>query len=215
MRCVKMHDWHCRSQHRRGSRCSWPICPDFLLSNLSGGMLNAKQCLLTAAIVIGGTACAWAQGLNDPKAEYLSHCAGCHGDGAKGDGPLSTRLTIKPADLTVLSRKNKGVFPVSAVYAAVDGRNAIPSHGAMRCRSGGVDLRHRLFCQTNPRDRTYPTRMNHISTSPAIRRTSLRTVFCPLSNICGEFRSLNRRTTVAFLGSHSLTTPEVERPILL
>jgi hypothetical protein len=130
MRCVKLHDWHCRSQHCRGSRCSWPICPDFLLSNLSGGMLNAKQCLLTAAIVIGGTACAWAQGLNDPKAEYLSHCAGCHGDGAKGDGPLSTRLTIKPADLTVLSRKNKGVFPVSAVYAAVDGRNAIPSHGA-------------------------------------------------------------------------------------
>ena len=46
-------------------------------------------------------------------------------------GPLSAnKLKTKPADLTALAKKNNGVFPVSAVYEAIDGRNAIESHGA-------------------------------------------------------------------------------------
>jgi hypothetical protein len=93
-------------------------------------MLNAIECVFAAAIVIGGNASAWAQGLDAPKMEYLSHCASCHGDGAKGDGPLSAKLSTRPADLTVLSRNNRGVFPASAVYAAIDGRNVNSSGGA-------------------------------------------------------------------------------------
>ena len=93
-------------------------------------MLNAMKWLLTTCALLGCDACAWAQSIDVPKAEYLSHCAACHGDGAKGDGPLSVKLTTRAADLTVLSRKNKGVFPVSAVYAAIDGRNVSGSHRA-------------------------------------------------------------------------------------
>jgi hypothetical protein len=40
------------------------------------------------------------------------------------------KLTTKPADLTVLSKKNRGVFPVSAVYAAIDGRSVSGGHRA-------------------------------------------------------------------------------------
>jgi hypothetical protein len=34
--------------------------------------------------------------------------------------------------------------------------------------------------------------MSHILTSPAIRKTSSETVYCPLSNICAEFRRSSR-----------------------
>ena len=92
-------------------------------------MPNAMKSLLIVGAGIAVNLPGWAQDLNAPKAEYLSHCAACHGDGGKGDGPVGEKLATKPADLTVLSRKNKGVFPVSAVYAAIDGRNVSGPHG--------------------------------------------------------------------------------------
>jgi hypothetical protein len=62
------------------------------------------------------------------RAEYLSSCAPCHSSDGKGDGPLSSKLRAKPADLTIFAKKKNGVFPVSAVYEAIDGRHAIESH---------------------------------------------------------------------------------------
>ena len=49
--------------------------------------------------------------------------------GAKGDGPVSKDLKTRPADLTVLAKKNNGVFPFNAVYQIIDGREPIASHG--------------------------------------------------------------------------------------
>lgn len=63
------------------------------------------------------------------KIEYQSNCASCHGIGAKGDGPMSTELKRRPTDLTVLAKRNNGVFPLNSVYRIIDGRDAIPSHG--------------------------------------------------------------------------------------
>jgi hypothetical protein len=54
--------------------------------------------------------------------------APCHGTDGNGDGPLSSKLRAKPADLTIFAKKNNGVFPVSAVYEAIDGRHVIESH---------------------------------------------------------------------------------------
>jgi mono/diheme cytochrome c family protein len=68
--------------------------------------------------------------LNDlGKAEFLSSCASCHGADAKGTGPISALLTIPPPDLTLLAKRNNGVFPISAVYDAIDGSRAVPAHG--------------------------------------------------------------------------------------
>jgi mono/diheme cytochrome c family protein len=64
------------------------------------------------------------------QAEYRSSCAPCHGVDGKGDGPVSKALKTRPADLTALAKKNKGVFPVNSVYRTIDGRDPVAGHGS-------------------------------------------------------------------------------------
>jgi hypothetical protein len=60
--------------------------------------------------------------------EFLLNCSRCHGTDAKGSGPDSAKLHIKPVDLTVLAKRNHGRFDPGAVYQMIDGRNARLSH---------------------------------------------------------------------------------------
>jgi mono/diheme cytochrome c family protein len=90
----------------------------------------AAKWLMFATVTIGLTASGWAEEVGAGKAEYLSSCAPCHGIDGKGKGSLSSKLRTKPADLTTFAKKNNGVFPVSVVYEAIDGRNASESHGS-------------------------------------------------------------------------------------
>ncbi len=61
--------------------------------------------------------------------EYEGHCAVCHGLTGKGDGPFAGIIESKMADLTMLSKKNQGVFPVDRVYTVIDGTQAVKAHG--------------------------------------------------------------------------------------
>ena len=61
--------------------------------------------------------------------EYVNSCAVCHGEGGRGDGPVSAYLKVAPVDLTTLQKNNGGVFPFGRVYEIIDGRNAIAAHG--------------------------------------------------------------------------------------
>jgi len=61
--------------------------------------------------------------------EYQNHCAICHGVDGKGRGIMSKFLTIQPADLTQVSKKNAGRFPFWQVYRVIDGRDEINGHG--------------------------------------------------------------------------------------
>jgi mono/diheme cytochrome c family protein len=63
------------------------------------------------------------------KAEFQSSCASCHGTDGKGKGPVSEQLKVSPADLTILAKKNNGVFPTNAVYETIYGSKTIPAHG--------------------------------------------------------------------------------------
>jgi mono/diheme cytochrome c family protein len=63
------------------------------------------------------------------KLEYQASCASCHGSDGKGGGPVAPALTIKPADLTMLTKQNNGVFPFSRIYDTIDGRVQVKSHG--------------------------------------------------------------------------------------
>jgi mono/diheme cytochrome c family protein len=63
-----------------------------------------------------------AQEVDKGRIEFLSKCAECHGTDGKGAGPMSSRLKNKPPDLTVVAKRNNGVFPADAVAKAVDGR---------------------------------------------------------------------------------------------
>lgn len=62
--------------------------------------------------------------------EYMNRCAVCHGQSAKGDGGAIDILKTAPADLTVLAKKNGGVFPVERINAVIDGRQLVKGHGS-------------------------------------------------------------------------------------
>lgn len=59
----------------------------------------------------------------------MRYCAVCHGKDGKGNGPYATLLKTKPANLTVLAKDNKGVFPTQRVIHSIYGREMIPAHG--------------------------------------------------------------------------------------
>jgi len=63
------------------------------------------------------------------KRSFHIHCASCHGEAAKGDGPVAKDLRIRPADLTALAKANGGVFPHDRAYRAIDGRDTVRGHG--------------------------------------------------------------------------------------
>ncbi len=46
---------------------------------------------------------------------YRQLCAGCHGADAHGVGPTSPYCSVPPTDLTLLTKKNRGVFPEKKV----------------------------------------------------------------------------------------------------
>ena len=49
------------------------------------------------------------------------YCATCHGRDAKGRGPVAQSLKTPPPDLTLLARRNGGLFPRGRVKAAIAG----------------------------------------------------------------------------------------------
>ena len=84
-----------------------------------------------AAGLVGSTGSALAQEkrFDFGKEQYDSHCAACHGISGKGDGPFKKYLTKSPPDLTVLAKKNGGVFPMEEVSSLIDGRQELGAHG--------------------------------------------------------------------------------------
>jgi mono/diheme cytochrome c family protein len=63
------------------------------------------------------------------RAEFQASCQSCHGEKGTGDGPLAKYLTIKPADLTQLSKANNGQYPFLKVFQTIDGRAVFKTHG--------------------------------------------------------------------------------------
>ncbi len=63
------------------------------------------------------------------QSSYFANCAVCHGRSGHGDGPYADYLTRKPADLTTIRERNKGVFPLDYLYGMIDGREGIGAHG--------------------------------------------------------------------------------------
>ncbi len=61
--------------------------------------------------------------------EFRNSCASCHGAAGAGNGPVAAYLTTPPPNLRRLAADNGGVFPVSEVYAAIDGSARVGAHG--------------------------------------------------------------------------------------
>ena len=60
---------------------------------------------------------------------FANYCATCHGERATGDGPLAANLRKQPANLTLLARRNAGVFSREMVARIIDGRKPLAGHG--------------------------------------------------------------------------------------
>lgn len=65
-----------------------------------------------------------------PGAEvFRTYCASCHGTTARGDGPLASAMSRKPANLTEIAKRNGGQYPSEIVFKTIDGRQPIRGHG--------------------------------------------------------------------------------------
>ena len=95
---------------------------------------------LVALTLFHGAASAQTARVDLGKREFESNCASCHGVNGKGGGYAVEWLRKSPTDLTTLSKRNAGVFPVSRMYEMIEGAN-VPSHGARDMPVWGMDYR--------------------------------------------------------------------------
>ena len=86
------------------------------------------------------------------KKEYERTCSLCHGIDAKGHGVYAFELTIAPPDLTLIEKKNYGVFPFSKLYKIIDGRKEVQSHGARDMPVWGDRFNSESWLDTNQRN---------------------------------------------------------------
>lgn len=75
------------------------------------------------------------------KPAYEQSCAVCHGREGKGDGPAMNLLTVKPSDLTQISKRNNGTFPFWRTFRVIDGREEVKGHGDRDMPIWGAEFR--------------------------------------------------------------------------
>lgn len=63
---------------------------------------------------------------------YLAYCASCHGKLGKGDGPVASALKGPLADLTTISKRNRGKFPREEMEKIILGgeKSSRTAHGS-------------------------------------------------------------------------------------
>lgn len=81
-------------------------------------MIRAGIAILAAGAVVAS--CAPERQVSG-RALYTDYCASCHGPKGRGDGPAAEGLSRAPADLTGISARNGGTFPMVAVMSTIDG----------------------------------------------------------------------------------------------
>ena len=98
----------------------------------TGPVRTAALCSATFAAVLA-IFCAPAAAADADKTDgarlFRQHCASCHGDTGRGDGPVAERLKTPPPALTTLARRHAGAFPTEYVYRIIDGREERRVHG--------------------------------------------------------------------------------------
>ena len=82
--------------------------------------------------------------------EYQTSCAVCHGVDARGQGIMSRRLIMQPADLRHLTQRGGGKFPFWEVYRVIEGRGVVPGHSMSQRFSTRKSCRISLGMPFNP-----------------------------------------------------------------
>jgi len=94
-----------------------------------GGAIVAFSGSFAMAQEGGGVSMGSGGMITSGKLQFRQYCAQCHGMDATGDGPVAPALKKKPANLTLLSKNNGGVFPEDEVRDFINGTKTAESHG--------------------------------------------------------------------------------------
>jgi mono/diheme cytochrome c family protein len=60
---------------------------------------------------------------------YVRYCVSCHGQTARGDGPLANDLRVPVPDLTTMAARNGGTYPYDRVLRIVEKGDLVRGHG--------------------------------------------------------------------------------------
>ncbi len=125
-------------------------------------MALTHRCLwnLASVLVLGGALVGFAGGrayaqatmgpsgvVTTPALDFRRYCAQCHGMDGTGNGPVAGALKKKPANLTLLSKNNGGVFPEKEVRDFIDGTKTSAAHGSRAMPIWGDAFRMRAASQ--------------------------------------------------------------------
>jgi len=92
--------------------------------------MNLRYLLVPVLCCVVGVPASAAEKMIDlGKKEYLNSCAVCHGADGKARTQFADFLKVPPSDLSSLTKKNGGVFPIARVYETIDGRLDVKAHG--------------------------------------------------------------------------------------
>ena len=75
---------------------------------------------------------------------YTAYCAVCHGVDGKGRGPAAEALRVAPSDLTMLAKRNGGMYPSDHVTSSIRGDSHLPAHGAREMPAWGREVFWRM-----------------------------------------------------------------------
>jgi mono/diheme cytochrome c family protein len=92
---------------------------------------------LVAALALASAGVMAQQRVDMGKREYDNNCAACHGSSGKGNGPYAELLRKSPPDLTMMAKRNGGVFPMSRAYEVIEGAGV--GHGTRDMPIWGQD----------------------------------------------------------------------------
>jgi mono/diheme cytochrome c family protein len=71
---------------------------------------------------------------------FMRYCAACHGEDARGTGPVARTLNKVVPDLTRLAARAGGDFPAMAIRDQIDGRAMAISHGTRQMPVWGYEF---------------------------------------------------------------------------
>lgn len=71
---------------------------------------------------------------------FAYYCTSCHGEDARGNGPVARALMKPPADLTRIAARRGGNFPTGEISRMIDGRFEVTAHGTREMPVWGETL---------------------------------------------------------------------------
>lgn len=60
---------------------------------------------------------------------YVRYCVSCHGEAAKGDGPVADDMRVRVPNLTELSSRHAGSYPFDQVTVIIRSGKILRGHG--------------------------------------------------------------------------------------